>query len=276
MSDYLLKLKDKPIISWIFFIVTLTYSWIFWTIAIILGQNYMSFPTVIFYALGGFGPSLVGLILLKLTHNKDEKQEFIARSFDPRRIGPQWYIIIIVIIIGSIILAMLISSLLWSDISFLAELSTFSLQVLDPLYFAFLVIAVLAEEFGWRGFALDPLQKKNSALNASLQIGVIWSIWHFPLYFIQGTFQNGLGFASLSFFLYSLDIIPAAIMYTWLYNSNDRSILIAILFHFFGNFISEMFEFQIRVQIIRLIVSISITAILVIYFGPKRLQRKET
>ncbi|MFX1575474.1 MAG: CPBP family intramembrane glutamic endopeptidase [Promethearchaeota archaeon] len=40
-------------------------------------------------------------------------------------------------------------------------------------YFLFLIIAVLSEEFGWRGYVLDELQKKNSSLLASLILGVI-------------------------------------------------------------------------------------------------------
>ena len=264
----------KPINAWIFFGLTILYSWTLWGIAILMGQDYMSFPTIIFYALGGFGPSLIGLILIYLTYNKDQKHEFKARAFDVKRFGAKWYGIFLILIVIPIFVSMFVAALIWEDLSFMGEISTFSLSVLMPTYFAFLIIAVLAEEFGWRGFALDPLQDKYSALNASLQLGIVWSIWHFPLYLIKGTFQNSLGFGSISFFLYSLDIIPGAIIYTWIYNNTDRSILSVIIFHFLGNFISEMFEIQMRVQIIRFIISISIAASLLIVYGKDKLKKE--
>ena len=48
---------------WIFFLLTFVFSWVFWSIAVYLNQTYTSFPTIIFYALGGFGPSIIGISL---------------------------------------------------------------------------------------------------------------------------------------------------------------------------------------------------------------------
>jgi membrane protease YdiL (CAAX protease family) len=42
----------------------------------------------------------------------------------------------------------------------------------------------LSEELGWRGYALDALQARWSALASSLVVGFFWSMWHVPLFFI--------------------------------------------------------------------------------------------
>ena len=53
------------------------------------------------------------------------------------------------------------------------------------------------EELGWRGYVLDRLQEKRSALVSSLILGVVWSLWHLPLFFVQGSYQAGLGVGTL-------------------------------------------------------------------------------
>ncbi|MBD3339920.1 MAG: CPBP family intramembrane metalloprotease [Candidatus Lokiarchaeota archaeon] len=254
----------------------MSYSWSFWSVAILMGKDCMTFPTIIFYALGGIGPSFIALILVFVLYDKEQKQDFKARTVQIKRLGIKWYFVMFILVIVPIFLSMFIASLIWDDITFIEELSTFSFAVMMPFYLSFLVAAVLMEEFGWRGLALDQLQANYSSFTSSLMVGIIWSLWHFPLYFIKGTFHNSLGFGSVEFFLYSLDIIPGAIIYTWIYNNNDRSILSAIIFHFLGNFISEMFEIQMRVQFVRLFFSISIALVLVIVYGKENLKNIKT
>lgn len=50
----------------------------------------------------------------------------------------------------------------------------------------------LGEEFGWRGFALPALAARLGWRWASIGIGVIWGLWHLPLFYMAGTAQSGL------------------------------------------------------------------------------------
>jgi membrane protease YdiL (CAAX protease family) len=84
----------------------------------------------------------------------------------------------------------------------------------------------LTEETAWRGFALPRLLKKYNALVASLILGLLWGLWHIPLFLIPGSFQ-----ASLSFPGFVLSALATSILFTWVFNHTGGSVLIAGLFH---------------------------------------------
>lgn len=79
------------------------------------------------------------------------------------------------------------------------------------------------EETGWRGFALPHLQTRWSALTSSLILGLVWALWHFH--------PTNINVLSKFPILYILIVIPATIIFTWVYNNTDGSLLIAIVFH---------------------------------------------
>jgi len=56
------------------------------------------------------------------------------------------------------------------------------LQIVQALVAGFTINAIfgLGEELGWRGYLLKALQNKK-LLPASLIIGIVWGLWHFPL-----------------------------------------------------------------------------------------------
>ncbi len=91
---------------------------------------------------------------------------------------------------------------------------------------ALLVGSPLAEELGWRGFALPRLQSTHSAFRASLVVGVIWGLWHLPLYLVPG---NPISEVSAGVLLFG--IVADSVLLTWLFNSTRGSLLLAPVFH---------------------------------------------
>lgn len=82
------------------------------------------------------------------------------------------------------------------------------------------------EEIGWRGFALPQLQRATTPLVASLLVGLMWGVWHLPLFFIVGH-----PFQSEPFLLWLPGVVAQALIYTWLYNGARGSLLTVTLFH---------------------------------------------
>jgi membrane protease YdiL (CAAX protease family) len=87
---------------------------------------------------------------------------------------------------------------------------------------------IFTEETAWRGFALPRLQKNHSALSASLILGLLWGLWHIPLFLIPGSAQEAYPFIG-----FILLILPTSILFTWIFNHTKGSVLIAGLFHGF-------------------------------------------
>jgi len=79
------------------------------------------------------------------------------------------------------------------------------------------------EEFGWRGFALPHLQASYDALTASLLVGVVWAIWHAPM-FVFGVYSEHPG-------LYAVGLLAYAVVFTWYYNSSQGQLLGAVVVH---------------------------------------------
>jgi hypothetical protein len=57
-------------------------------------------------------------------------------------------------------------------------------------------------------------------------LGIIWAVWHLPLFFIADSAQQ-----SLPFGLYILLTLPFSILITWLYHGSGDSLLLVMLFH---------------------------------------------
>jgi membrane protease YdiL (CAAX protease family) len=85
---------------------------------------------------------------------------------------------------------------------------------------------LLTEETAWRGFALPRMQVRLRPLVASALLGAIWSLWHLPLFFQEGSFQSRIPFAG-----FVVSTIATSIVIGWLFDHARGSVLIAALFH---------------------------------------------
>ncbi|PSQ45389.1 hypothetical protein BRD15_11820 [Halobacteriales archaeon SW_6_65_15] len=82
------------------------------------------------------------------------------------------------------------------------------------------------EELGWRGFALPRLQRAHGPMAASLVIGVVWAVWHLPLFAMEGTSQS-----QVPFLAYAPAVVAMSVIFTWLYNESAGCILPVMLLH---------------------------------------------
>ena len=95
----------------------------------------------------------------------------------------------------------------------------------------FLDIGGVTEETGWRGFALPLLQARMTPLAATLIVGLMWGVWHFPARpdILLGAY--GLWGGALLLTILVLRFSVLSIVMTYFYNRVGGSTFIAISMH---------------------------------------------
>jgi uncharacterized protein len=221
----------------LFFALTFAISWALWLTVVFSGQYYLDFPAALLYLLGGFGPSAAGVILVLRTYNREARRDFFRRTFSFRSISPGWLLFIILVFPLVNLMVVGISLALGGPPPGGEQLSLILAQpvLIVPVLLTTLIAGPLSEELGWRGYALDGIQRRFGFFASNLVLAVIWWAWHLPLFSIVGTTQYQWGWFSASFWLYLVNIFPLAFLHAIVYNQNQRSILAAVLLHFFAN-----------------------------------------
>jgi membrane protease YdiL (CAAX protease family) len=119
--------------------------------------------------------------------------------------------------------ALLLPALVWLVALVLANLLDFPRQTQWTTMLAFpLIFATnFGEEIGWRGFALPHLMKRYNPLVASLILGLIWGIFHMPLYLHEPVMA-----------VLELALIGAvSVILAWLFLGSRGSLVLCTLFH---------------------------------------------
>jgi hypothetical protein len=225
-----------------------------------------------------FGPLASAFILTYFNQGKDGIRRLLKRGVD-RRFGKKWLIPIFLLfpaLNGSAVLVATLTEGITIDMSWVSNL----LSVILGDLFLFILICVFAagEEFGWRGYALDRLQKRFNAIISSIVLGTIWWAWHIPA---LGNLSSISGGQTINVWLYLVTILEYAVLLTWIYNNTNGSILAAILFHATLN-MADIVIVPIAKQVpaysipyyYSLIVLLTIVIAVTIVHGPKRLVRQ--
>lgn len=256
-----------------YLILTVLFSYFFWILAIFsMGIVFEDPLTTLLFVVGGIAPLLFGVIFYYINNlEKRRRIEFWFRIIDVKRIPFKWYLIIFGLNIITVLIAVVIAGGLMERFpTFLKNIVDFFKDSAELFFFVlFTIIVVFIEEPGWRGYSIENLQERYSALKSSLILGFFWAIWHIPMYFIPGLVISGKGFLSLWFWVGMISIIPQTIIITWIYNNTNHSVLSAMIFHFLMNFLGEMFMLDGIAKIIRETLWLVFAIIIVRSYGSK-------
>lgn len=209
-----------------FFVLTLVLSWAVWVPGAVGIVEYGSL-TIGIITVGGFGPLIAAAIV---TWIAGDSLRAWAKQVLRWRVRPRWYFAAVgipLVVVGatSVIYVALGNSIGQSDI--LQEIPIYGVLLIHVISMvSVFLVGGGQEELGWRGFALPRLLERFNAVSASLVIGVVWAVWHLPLFVLERSSQYGGEFVP-----YLISLLALSILFTWLYRATERSILLAMIFH---------------------------------------------
>ena len=250
-----------------FLLLTFAWSWGFWLPEALAAEGLVGGVPAL-PRLGAFGPTVAAFALVVYADGLAGARELAARAvrldFPTRWLLPALLLSPALVAVG---LAVAVATgttpaFPWAD-----------QPLVLPVAFAFVLLlgGPLQEEFGWRGYLLDPLQERFTAVGGGALVGVVWARWHRPLFCIPSEtiyYRNPvLGFV--------VSITLFSILLTWVYDNTNRSLLPAILFHASFNWSQVMFPvLDSDAGSLAFVVALAVTTVAVVaYWGPRRLVR---
>jgi membrane protease YdiL (CAAX protease family) len=252
----------------VFLLLTFGWSWGFWGPKALAAEGLVEGVPVL-PELGAFGPTVAAFILVTFTNGISGARRLARRAvrlnFPKRWLIPALFLtpLIVFIALGVAIATDASLSFPWAGN-----------PTILPIAFGFIFFlgGPVQEEFGWRGYLLDPLQERLTALGGGLAVGLVWAIWHIPLFFIPSEtiyYQNPfLGFA--------VSITLLSVLMTWVYNNTNASLLPVLLFHTSFNWSQGMFPIlnsdPASLTFVGLLAFT--TVVVVVYWGPQQFVRR--
>lgn len=174
------------------------------------------------------GPSLAGILLTALIDGRAGLRELLSRLLK-WRVAIRWYAV--ALLTAPLIYTAITLVLLQTSRDFLPAIVTSDnkASLLLSGIGAGMIVSIF-EELGWTGFAAPQLRQRHNILTTGLIMGLLWGLWHFPLF-------SGNAFSSqtispilyLAVLLFSW-LLPYRILMLWVYERTG-SLLLATLMH---------------------------------------------
>ena len=175
------KHKYRPVK---FFTLAYLFTWIFWIPAIYLPETI----SPVLMLVGLIAPAVVSTVFVMRSGSDALKQDLknkIVGFYKVKWLNVLWAVIVFALtIVASILLSVFFGQSL-DQFSFTEDFSFTGVGIAGA--FITIAIASIIEEVGWKGYCEDSIGNYMNWFWESMVFGVLWSFWHFPLIFIQGT-----------------------------------------------------------------------------------------
>lgn len=221
-ASWLASAPRIPLVG--FFLLTFAFTWAAWLAAaarIASANTGISASGGSVFLLGVFAPALVALAITAYVDGRDGVVRLLS-GIGKWQVGARWYLFALGYMAATKLLAAL-----------LQRTTTGAWPAFGDTPWLVMAGAIIVstwaqagEEIGWRGYALPRLAKLLGLGGASVLLGVLWALWHLPLFFLPGSGSDGQSFP-----IYLLHVTALSVAMAWLYWKTDGSLLLVMLMH---------------------------------------------
>jgi len=212
------SVKKSPVI---FFLLLYAMSIPLWLLETMIDVKGLPLDIPITDIVAAFTPLFAACILVYKEEGRAGINKLLKRIVDFKRITKKiWYIPVIFLPLVIYFLVYIIICLAGLPMADKFQISWLTI----PVLFIFFFLGAIAEEVGYTGYAIEPMQQRFGALAASIIIGIPWAVWHYPSIIQQGHNLTWIAWGTLG-------TIAVRVLIVWIYNNTGKSLFACILFH---------------------------------------------
>jgi uncharacterized protein len=203
----------------LFFLLAFIISWVFW-LPLIYAHPETGMIALLPLFIGGLGPLIASIVVSRRMGTYQQLKSAILKW----KVSSWWYAVAVALPLLILVLSYFPFLALGGSIMDVSYSVPWFMYPLLLLYV--MIVGGGLEEPGWRGLALPLLLKRHNPFTASIIIGMVWALWHIPLFLSPITSQYGIHFG-----WFFLNTIGLSIIFTWLFIKSGMSVFIAIILH---------------------------------------------
>ncbi|MPQ99365.1 CPBP family intramembrane metalloprotease [Modestobacter sp. I12A-02628] len=227
-------LARHPLVA--FFALAFGLSWLAWLPYLLsengLGVLAFSFPSVLgtsqlLGVLPGayLGPVTAAVVVTVLVEGRAGLRAWRGRLLR-FRVGARWYLGVGVLVPLSLLAATFVLPQAWGSARMVGA---GLLLAYVPMLVLQVVTTALAEEPGWRDFALPRLQARLGPVTGTVVLGLLWGAWHWPLFLTEWGGHPDVTWVQPV--LFTASCVPLSLVMTWVFNRTGQSVPLVMLLH---------------------------------------------
>lgn len=257
---------------WLFFAIAFGWTWAFWVPVALSENGVIEIPYGVAWLIADGKPAAWGPLIaaVYIAFYKGVMRDLL-NSMIRVKFSLRWYLAALLLIPAIVGGAQMIAQFLGAELP-VSEALQNPLTLPIAFVWIFFLGGPLQEEAGWRGTSTPMLQTKLGALGASLATGLMWGLWHLPLFYMQ---REEIYYNQPFWGLIGSTML-LSVLFTWVYSNTGRSLFAAMLMHTtwnWSNFVFPALQSDTGGAAF-FVLLIGAVMIIVLRFGPNELSKQ--